>query len=674
MKRNILPTVLIALALFFSAAGCSSGATTGQPQSGVSSGSVAQEATATYRDEVVVHVPAGAAATPEPVVIQPVQDPPSYEFSGVQALAAYEISTESATTFSKPLEIRLKVDVSKLRKDVPAADQLIVAYYDESTQHWADSDFHYDEATSTAVISTDHLSFWGLFGLDDNGVEMTSPHFKIYFNEELNAPTVSGKQSGAGTIYDFAVEVRKALEEAYTRYADAGFRMPAESNVYIDDWGPDKTAEWGWFNKSIEIPVTYTDLSELKQDVAHELFHAIQNQYVRAPSMMASRWWMEATADYAAAKIGTSNGLQTVMGLDFIKKPLTESDSKHIYRVAHFIDYLVKNRVDFRNLFEASLTAWGGPMAGIEKYLREPGLGQYYADFANAFVFSDELKREPLPNNSPMDLADYKETYKKADADKATLMQVPKGYAAQLAVYEIMDDESVPEYSAYLYADHLSESARVTYRIVEKSGFEETGTLTSVNAYKRFTPKKGEKIYFLVTSGSDSMATPTVGITQKRQGGTGNTYSHSFTANVYSDEYLADVTLDLESSVPFVVESATVIYNNSTLRVVLKIPDLSNGATITAMAGVQNVRTNRKKLPNSNLAASLGKVEWSVSNGQEKHVKVPGSMAELKLPPNLTDSATMDCTVFVNTVDTTIKNSEPAPKGSGTVISILIHP
>lgn len=674
MKRTILPTVLVSLALFFSAAGCSSGSSTGQPQSGVSSGTTAQEATATYRDEVVVHVPAGAAATPEPVAIQPVLDPPSYEFSGVQALAAYEISMENATTFTQPLEIRLKVDATKLRKDVPAADQLIVAYYDESAQRWTDSDFTYDEANSTVVISTDHLSFWGLFGLDDGEVETTSPHFRIYFNEELNAPLLSAKPTGAGSIYDFAVEVRKALEEAYTRYADAGFKMPERSNVYIDDWGPEKTAEWGWFNKSIEIPVTYSDLSELKQDVAHELFHAIQNQYVRAPSMMASRWWMEATADYAAAGIGTNNGLQTVMGLDFIKKPLTDSDSRHIYRVAHFIDYLVKNRVDFKSLFEASLMGWGGPVAGIEKYLREPGLGQYYADFARAFVFSDELKREPLPNNSPIDLADYKETYKKADAEKGTLVQVPQGYAAQLVAYEITDDESEPEYKAYLFANNLSDSARVTYRIVEKSGFEETGTLTSVNSYRGFAPKKGARIYFLVTSGSDSMATLAVGITQKRQGGTGQTYSHSFESKIYNEHYLADVTLDLESSVPFVVESATVVYNNSLLYVVLKIPDLSNGATISATAAVQNVRTNREKLPNSNLAASLGKVEWNVSSGQGKHAKVAGSMAEVSLPPESADRATMDCTVFVNTVNTTIENDEPHPDGSGTVISILIHP
>ena len=276
-KNNISPKMITTPLVFILGifllliTACSPGkSTTSQPQV-TTIADPGQQASITYQEDLTLLIPPDTVPAGSQVSISSVKGAPDFEYSGVKTLAVYEVKIADQASFEQPLKIELKYDPAKLDVEIAPADQLIAAYLDESTGRWVETDFLLDEATSTLTISTDHLSLWGLFGLEDHAVVSTSPHFKIYFDDRLNAPLLVKPASGAGMIYDFAAQVRMALEDAYAAYDKApggagdGFRMPYMTKVYIDDWGPEKTAEWGWFSKNIEIPTSYSNLAELNR-------------------------------------------------------------------------------------------------------------------------------------------------------------------------------------------------------------------------------------------------------------------------------------------------------------------------------------------------------------------------------------------------------------------------
>jgi len=96
---------------------------------------------------------------------------------------------------------------------------------------------------------------------------------------------------------------------------------------------------------------------DLKHDCAHEYFHATQNQYLTFGTMIMNRWWMEATADYAAAGLMGTGKFSFVDG-NYLKTSMGTVNGVHEYQSARFVDYLVsKERVDFKKLWEYTVSA-----------------------------------------------------------------------------------------------------------------------------------------------------------------------------------------------------------------------------------------------------------------------------------------------------------------------------
>lgn len=634
-----------------------------------------KETTVTYQDQLTLVVPPETVPAGSQVSISTVKGAPGFKFSGLKSLGTYEIKLGDGANFSQPVQIQFQYDPAKLRADLPAADQLVAAYLDEVTGAWMEVDCSVDEAAHTVSIFTDHLSLWSLFGLEDDTIVSTAPHFRIYFNDRLNAPLLD-KPSGADPIYDFVALLRVALLDAYNAYDNApgadplnnGFRLPAETNVYVyPTVNYDKdVAEWGWYSKNIRIPNSYFDLATLKQDVAHELFHAVQNQYTNVVSMHRNRWFMEASADYAAATIGTTNGLQTTLGLDFIKKPLNDPDEKHMYRVSHFLAYMNQHDLLFKDMTESILSIGGDALAGMEGFADAKGsdLQDVYADFAQAFIFGNSLKRDPLPTGSPMDLADIKDSFQKADIRRSSSLTIPGNYTTRLVGYEIADDVSVAPYKAYLTL--LDESSLVKARyLIDKEGVLTVGSLESGKPVE-VEIQGGMKVYFLVTNANESNGTASVALeteqTITRQG-----YSHSHSALIYNGFFTGKVSFSLNSTAPFEVVREIEAPNRETFILDLRIPDLSKGATIRVDGSVQGIGIYEQSA-HMNLTADIEKVSWYVSGVGE----IPGGSAELFLPENATQGGSLNFNVYINCFNSLDKSTSQC--GSGTVVMVRVGP
>lgn len=350
--------------------------------------------TISYQNKASIEIPAHTVAGATVVTIKEMSGVRRHEFNNLQTLHAYDIDAGPAKTFAHNLTLRFKYDPASLQEAYEAADQLVVAYLDEEKNRWVEAAFSVDASNHELVVATNHLSLWSIFGIDENMVVNSAPGFKIYFDQNLNAPKL-GPLTGNDLIFDFVTHVRTSLLDARTKYqayGGTGFKVPAMTKVYVDDWGADKTAEWGWFSKNIEIPVQYDNLLELQHDCAHELFHAAQNQYLTFATMAMNRWWMEATADYAAAAI-MGTGKYPAIDEKYLQKSMGATDSVHEYQSARFIDYLVRYKnVDFLPLWEYTTAAWSTDMiATIDDYLRQAkgtSFMECYRDFARYLIFS----------------------------------------------------------------------------------------------------------------------------------------------------------------------------------------------------------------------------------------------------------------------------------------------
>lgn len=542
-------------------------------------------------DGFSVLVPEGAAPAGAAIAVQPVQDAVPHAFTGLAPLCTYDVTLADLSTFDQPLELRFPYDPAALREDIDPAAQLTAAYLDEARGRWVETGATVDTAAEQVVVSTDHLTLWSLFGLDEDTVHSFHPNFDIYFRQSLNAPALSANRSG-DAIFDFVAEVRGALVTAFEGYGDAagaGFKVPQRNRVYIDDWGVDKTAEWGWFSKNIEIPVTYSTLGELQHDAAHELFHAVQNEYYNVGGMVTNRWWMEATADYAAAAIGTGNGLSGRLPLRFLTVPLNSDDDVHMYQVAYFIDYLSRQGIAFPALFKAVAASDKEPLDAIAAHAAENGasLPELYDQFAYDLLFGAGVPREAVSDHLADPMGQTHEEYPDPTVPVAKEINVPGPYATAMAAYTVKTgtDDS---YTVALSAIEPTAGVLTRYVIggpggagdVLATGVLEPGIAVPVDV------QDGQTIYFVATNSAPAPGYVTV-VIDVQQGET--SFEHSRTASLYNDDFTAQVSFSLQSSHLFEVVEEISLHGSEMwgLHIRLLAPvSASKPATIVARAEV----------------------------------------------------------------------------------------
>jgi len=517
----------------------------------------AKEYSAGLDGKVNVVIPPNTMSAGTKVEINEVAERIPLDFGGFIPQNMFEISASQIDGFNGQITIEFPYDKNSLDVILEDSMQIAVAYYNEDYGAWQEVDFEIDNIKSSAIVKTDHLSLWSLFIKDSKYVTSTGPHFTIYFNKDLNAPLMEGMEAH-DLIYQYAAVARTGMYDAIQAYEDTlGLKIPEHTKVYIDafDRYKEREAEWGWFSKNIEIPTTYYEQKDLKIAVAHEMFHAVQNEYVTFTKMDQDRWFMEATADYAAAYVATSYGLPDNLRYSYLNSGIGDRDTYHMYQTAHFIKYLVDCGYDFKEMFEFVIS--GGSIAenNLNAFLNNKGtsLVEVYKNFVWTVIFENNSWVEPLKTNIYGDIAKYKLELD-LDEQPRLVQQVDVGsyYAAALMAVKITsaDDLIIP--ITVKATDATVYSLDVQYALFDdesRTGYLEKDDISSKPA--EVSVFDGQYLYFLViNSAQNASVTIEIGEAEEEP----EPYSKSVVAYVYNKDFQVDVEFYLQSSAPFVIE------------------------------------------------------------------------------------------------------------------------
>ncbi|MBN1189578.1 MAG: hypothetical protein JXA46_07495 [Dehalococcoidales bacterium] len=546
-----------------------------------------REYTVNLEGRVVLTIPGNTLTEGTKVAIEEIDQLRDFSFSGFAPVSLYDISTTGVDTFDKELTLEFTYDPSILDGEAEAGDQITVAYFNETYGEWQEVDYDLDELDAKLTVKTDHLSLWSMFVKEEQNITLTAPHFTIYFNKDAKAPLIGPAVSG-DPIYEYATIVRTGLYDAYEAYEDLGFKLPEHTRVYIDDWGADKEAEWGWFSKNIEIPVTYIDENELHKVSAHELFHAVQNQYMSFGSMAMDRWWMEATADYAAAHIATSNGLSERLKPAYFKSGINDSETYHTYQTAHFIKFLVDSGLSFKEMFIYVMTNSGSALENLATYCKSNGksLPELYQEFAYSAIFENTIKTENNGSAIYDELAAEKLELELGDNSAlSSPASAGRNYAASVTGVKITGPAS-KEFEIPVRALEPTSGVDVRYILAEdqnRSSLIEYGRLDH-NPVKLMV-KDGNYLFFLVTNRAPSDCSVTLVIGEEFDV---QPYNKKWTTKVYNDDFTVDVEFSLLSRQPFtVVQEATV---RDMFGLDLQFPWSKDGIVVELECNVTNLR------------------------------------------------------------------------------------
>ena len=212
-----------------------------------------------------------------------------------------------------------------------------------------------------------------------------SQNFRLTYNTQMNV--TPDWQMDPEVM---ANDLLNILEDAYNTFTNNlgfdGFRSPwltgGRLRVRLDTKYLE--SEWSFKTGIMYISAIQISRDEFRHEIAHELFHAIQNSYFSASGMIRRRWWMEATADYAA---GFYYGTGQLSPLDpnFFLRPINSTNHRREYQAAHYLDYLSKHKgIDIKSLWDYTASYYRANVFNqIKSYLESRGLNadNTYRDF-----------------------------------------------------------------------------------------------------------------------------------------------------------------------------------------------------------------------------------------------------------------------------------------------------
>ena len=459
-----------------------------------------------FENRVRVVVPGGLLTEPRDLTIATpsrTHAPPA----AFSAMAVYEISLGSSHTFAQPLTIEMAIDRSKLDPQARAGDQMAFARYDPDTGTWVSLRASVDEATLVATFEVDHLSEIGEFYLqrqykvlkDAQGLNPFG-HFRVIYDDRLSAPAIAVPATaplfGGRKVYtmkmyaELAGSAAEHAFEAYWAYRDEGLNVPRidppgtdpRIDLIVGDWRalfpdvdtltkPEDDSQYSWTTGAIFLRQNH-EWAELMLTVAHELFHLIQHRDLTSGQMSAERWFVEATAEYAAGRLAW--GRRTLAGQRmgspmtpiFLQACLryvgetgnTDPQFNHHQKTSHFLDFLIKGTLKGRPVggseTERFLALWKLFVArrdafrALDEWLG-PGepLNWQYERFAAFYLFNTN---SPLPANPrdrlPMAVAAGNWILLKASETQATgeRVSIPAAYASGIWAIRVEPKDGEP--------------------------------------------------------------------------------------------------------------------------------------------------------------------------------------------------------------------------------------
>lgn len=599
-----------------------------------------REYTANLASKVQLIVPPESLPKGTTVSIKEIDQLIEHEFLGFVPVGLYEISASGEAGFGSAVALQFEYSQVELDSSLAVSDQLAVAYFDETFERWREVDFVVDETNSKVIVKTDHLSLWSLFIKESKYITSTGPHFTIYFNKNANAPLIGTALSG-DPIYEYATIVRTGLFDAQKAYTDMGLRLPDHTKVYIDKWDSDHEAQWGWFSKNIEIPLTYIYQNELQMAATHELFHAVQNQYVNFVSMHRDRWWMEATADYAAAYIATSYGLQEPLKLNYLDTGINSGETFHTYQTAYFVKHLVEAGLDFKEMFESVMDPEQRALDALQAYCgkQNTSLRTFYNDFAYSVLFEDQINTEKLTTDVYTELVTQKLEFDlDKDSELAELVTVRSDYASKLAGVKFISSQK-NDFNISVQALEPTPGVMVHYIIasgpnrvdvVSRDGLDHIPVELAV--------KNGDIVYFLVTNYAPQNGSVTVVVNKESQP---QPYSHTRTTKVYNNYFSVDVAFNLLANQSFTLSQE--IIHGDVLALMLDFPKSNKDIIIDLETLVSNLAFTPEYGAGPNHEALFKDMYWSTAEGE-----IQGSQYRLVIPAGDTQMRSLGYDIVID--------------------------
>lgn len=339
----------------------------------------------------------------------------------MQTIGVYEITLGTQQTFDKPLVLEFAYDAASLGEGAADGKNLWVMYWDEARARWARTEAQVDAARQKIVVQTGHLSTWWVYRMRgyDYVPKVGYPAFEVWFNPaHVNPRTDVVGQSMKG----LAEDVQAALVTARDSYQSAGFLMPAaKTSVFIADV---KDSNYGALGGAIDLKRTdLIDLARIRGDSAHELFHAIQNQYyftgltpfgVGVGGMSARLWLTEGTPDFMAYEYAWGRAIPEQIAslqLDwFADSPFVNLTDVHAYSFGNFLRYASEvEHVNVKQLWDYVVTWWVNTPQAVRSGVALQ-TGKSFDTVWNGFVEDSLFGAKKLASGTGADIALDKNT------------------------------------------------------------------------------------------------------------------------------------------------------------------------------------------------------------------------------------------------------------------------
>jgi uncharacterized protein YcfL len=350
--------------------------------------------------------------------------------SEAKVLDTFDITLGSAATFNQQLSLGIPYNPANLDPGVAEGKNLWVASWDEQNSVWMPQRAEVDTARKLIVVGTDHLSTWSDYVLWGYlSVSSTDGQYEVWFNPNHAQPRTD--VPAGYTMRDLATEVLTDLKTAREAYEAAGFTpLGYKVKAVLFNETSQRRSVSGeiWLDRR-----EMTSLNKVRNDTAHEMFHAFQGRYFSVFNMKNKVWWIEGTPDYAAAMVAW-NGALPLDPLDpnYFDDSVFLNLDTHGYQMNQFIHYLVTRRnASFKAMWDAVATnsSFGdsGSLA-FQNYVSTAAgkpFASVWADYVDYAIFSA---------SSPMPLGVTKMgTIKLTDAasQNSSTVSVPS-YAAQV--------------------------------------------------------------------------------------------------------------------------------------------------------------------------------------------------------------------------------------------------
>jgi len=516
-----------------------------------------------YQDKVGVIISGGTLESTQTVTISPAPDLPAPPFPGFTELAAYNISMGDVHEFNNPLIIEVAYDPNSIPSELTPDKALSVGYWDTDQNEWISTPFAVDTTRNVVMIPTTHLTCWKIWAKAKGWDWKENDHFVVFYDPN-GTVLIGGKASG--TTADLAERVGTILGQAYTSYATAGFNMsltyvPAsaigagvgvvtggiigwlaggigalsgaraglnvggkigtvvgavvvgsKTNVFLDK--DTKDPNWSRYTGDISVPLDFDNYDQLSQELRHELFHAVQNSYFTIQGMDSRRWWMEATADYAAYKVAGpgSSASTTKISHAYFTQPLSTVNNFHEYQTANFVDYLVGTGTDpgkqFKEMFEAVAKGDASVITPLGSYIKDKTgktLAEQYRDFAAHAIFDSSGPLEELKTNLlDSSITEGPQLFKAADTQLSHGFSLKGNYTAGVWGFKVEPKDATTttrainiETNGNLPADVLLNVYVLKNDQRPQGGVNPAGTLS-------ITAATDDVVYIVATNGTNS--------------------------------------------------------------------------------------------------------------------------------------------------------------------------